>query len=102
MSAPPGGKTMRPSRRDTLKGIGLAIGTAAIGACGSDAAGTGDDDGTDTDAANIDAAIDAPVDAEIDAPTPEALLAGIDTFVVLMMENRSFDHYFGSLRLVEN
>src|SRR5262249_3911563 len=26
---------------------------------------------------------------------------GIDTFVVLCMENRSFDHYFGSLALVE-
>jgi phospholipase C len=96
---------MRPSRRDTLKGIGLAIGSAAIGACGSEASGGGDDDGQDAgdtgDAANIDAAIDAQVDATVDAPSPEALLAGIDTFVVLMMENRSFDHYFGSLRLLE-
>ena len=29
------------------------------------------------------------------------LLAPIDTIVVLMMENRSFDHYFGALQLVE-
>ncbi|MEJ7728004.1 MAG: alkaline phosphatase family protein [Polyangiaceae bacterium] len=31
----------------------------------------------------------------------EQLLAKIDTFVVLCMENRSFDHYFGSLALLE-
>jgi phospholipase C len=29
------------------------------------------------------------------------LLAGIDTFVVLMMENRSFDHYFGARKFIE-
>lgn len=93
---------MRPTRRDTLKGIGLAIGGAAIGACGSDAAGDGDDGGGDVDAASIDArSIDAPVDAEIDAPSAEVLLGSVDTFVVLMMENRSFDHYFGALRLLE-
>lgn len=28
--------------------------------------------------------------------SPEELLADIDTIVVVMMENRSFDHYFGS------
>ncbi len=33
--------------------------------------------------------------------TPEQLLAGIDHIVVLMMENRSFDHYFGALRAIE-
>ena len=33
--------------------------------------------------------------------TPELLRDRIDTVVFLMMENRSFDHYFGSLRLVE-
>jgi phospholipase C len=33
--------------------------------------------------------------------TPEQLLAKVDTIVVLMMENRSFDHYFGSLSLLE-
>ncbi|MDP2307242.1 MAG: alkaline phosphatase family protein [Pseudomonadota bacterium] len=32
-------------------------------------------------------------------PAPEA--ATIDTIVVLMMENRSFDHYLGALRLVD-
>src|SRR5688572_27269518 len=33
--------------------------------------------------------------------TPEELLAPIQTIVVLMMENRSFDHYLGALRLLE-
>lgn len=31
----------------------------------------------------------------------EELLAPIETFVFLMMENRSFDHYLGSLRMLE-
>ena len=34
--------------------------------------------------------------------TPEQLLAHIETIVVLCMENRSFDHYLGSLRLAES
>jgi phospholipase C len=33
--------------------------------------------------------------------TPEQLLAHVETIVVLCMENRSFDHYLGSLRLLE-
>lgn len=33
--------------------------------------------------------------------SPEELLAKIKTIVVLCMENRSFDHYFGSLALLE-
>jgi len=33
--------------------------------------------------------------------TPKELLAHIDCIVVLCMENRSFDHYLGSLRLAE-
>ncbi|NUO48131.1 MAG: alkaline phosphatase family protein [Polyangiaceae bacterium] len=33
--------------------------------------------------------------------TPQDLLGQIDTIVVLMMENRSFDHYLGSLRFLE-
>ncbi len=94
---------MRPTRRDALKGIGMTLGAAAVGGCGSDASGDGDDDpgGADAPAADappIDAAIDA---TPIDAPSPETMLAGIDTFVVLMMENRSFDHYLGALRLIE-
>lgn len=80
----------------------MIVGGATLG-CG------GDDDATATDAAAPDARpIDArppdapPIDAApIDAPSAAAMLAAIDTFVVLMMENRSFDHYLGSLRLLE-
>ena len=44
-----------------------------------------------------------PVDECAGGPqlTPEELLAGIDHIVVLMMENRSFDHYFGALQIEE-
>jgi phospholipase C len=98
---------MRPTRRDALKGIGVTIGAAAVGACGGDDPAGDDDDPLDSgtvDAATPDARIDmadARVDAAIDAPSPETMLAGIDTFVILMMENRSFDHYLGALQLVE-
>ncbi|HET6582842.1 MAG TPA: alkaline phosphatase family protein, partial [Nannocystaceae bacterium] len=45
---------------------------------------------------------DAPVDCEDDGGlTPEELLAEIDTIVVVCMENRSFDHYFGSAAFLE-
>ena len=36
-----------------------------------------------------------------DEVRPPGPLGQIDTFVVLMMENRSFDHYLGSLKLLE-
>ena len=35
--------------------------------------------------------------SEVLPSTPKELLAGIDAVVVLMMENRSFDHYLGTL-----
>jgi phospholipase C len=88
-------------RRDALKHIGVAIGAVAIG-CGHDTPANPE----------ADASLDPP-DASPDAPaavdactatsslTPEELLAGIDTFVILCMENRSFDHFLGARRLVE-
>ncbi len=45
------------------------------------------------------AACTGPKDDTGATPAPEA--ATIDTIVVLMMENRSFDHYLGTLRLLE-
>jgi phospholipase C len=41
---------------------------------------------------------DGGADAASNALTPSELLSTIDTVVVLMMENRSFDHYFGQLK----
>ncbi|MCE9575477.1 MAG: alkaline phosphatase family protein [Deltaproteobacteria bacterium] len=93
------------SRREALIGLGAALSTAAFG-CGGDAAGT----------AGADAKPDGAPDAAPDAvPPPDAydacaavspldaaaLLAGIDHVIVLCMENRSFDHALGALRLVE-
>ncbi len=43
------------------------------------------------------AALEAPLPAEAAAPHPAAKLADIDHIIVLMKENRSFDHYFGTL-----
>lgn len=65
------------SRRDALKALGAA---SALAACKD-----GGEAGTDTD---TDAGGGDPKKA-------------IGTVVVLMMENRSFDHYFGSLSLLE-
>src|SRR5262245_50590516 len=31
--------------------------------------------------------------------TPEELLATVDSIIVVMMENRSFDHFLGTLKL---
>jgi phospholipase C len=104
---------MRVSRRDLLKGVGVALGGAALG-CGREVAGLkpqGDaGSGADAAAGPPDAGPpDAgPPDAgppdlceEPGVLSPEELLAPIDTIVVLMMENRSFDHYLGTLRLLE-
>ena len=95
---------MEVNRRQVLAGLGASLGAAAIG-CGNDPA-NGDDSG------DADASSGAPDATRIDATeenacsvtgamTPAELLAGIDTIVVLCMENRSFDHYLGALRLVE-
>lgn len=103
------------ARRRVLAGLGAAISTAAIGcsdtgttsvdvtpggqggaggAGGSNNGGSGNEGGqgggqpTDLcqDSTNLSA---------------DELLAPIDTFVILCMENRSFDHYLGALRLIE-
>jgi phospholipase C len=66
-----------PSRREALRQIGMGLGAAAGAGCmpAPDRCGGG-----------------PPVSA-----SPASLLAGIDTFVVVMMENRSFDHHLGAL-----
>jgi phospholipase C len=61
------------SRRELLQATGATIGLAAVG-CG---------------------------DSKPDPKGDPTLLDQIDTFVVLCMENRSFDHYLGSRSLLE-
>jgi len=70
----------RLTRRDVLQGVGAVVGTAVTG-CGSD-------DG-------------APNDGPQPSLTPKQLLENIDAIVVVMMENRTFDHYFGAYQLLE-
>jgi phospholipase C len=85
-------------RREVLAGLGASLGVAAIG-CGADRAGSPDAHGSGDAGPPPDAPVDA-CSAAADATAAE-LLAGIDAIVVLCMENRSFDHYLGALRLVE-
>ncbi len=99
---------MNPTRRQVLAGLGAAAGTAALGACGSDgsAAPDGDPGGPDAGVFPPDARIEpdaTPITACTATSTlsPAELLAHVETVVVLCMENRSFDHYLGALRLVE-
>jgi phospholipase C len=75
------------TRRAALK-VGLGLGALAVGldACGS---------GADRCSAGPVPPIPGP-DGSATAAA-QTLLSGIDTIVVVMMENRSFDHLFGSL-----
>ena len=87
-----------PSRRDVLKLGGAALGTLAVG-CNSETAGNGGPDSgpiTSGDGGPIDP---PPPDA---APPTGDILSVVDTIVVLMMENRSFDHFLGSLSMRES
>jgi len=70
------------SRRQVLQGLGACAGATLIG-CGAEG---GEELGI------AESAIGG---------TPEALLAHVKNIVVLCMENRSFDHYLGSLKRVE-
>ncbi len=111
------------TRREALKLGAVAAGAAAVG-CGDDGVPPGllDDAAVggspDAGALPFDAAIDPPdaaappVDAATSdatetgadagpAPTADELLAPIDTFVVLCMENRSYDHYLGARSMLE-
>ena len=63
------------SRRQFLVGVAAATGALALGGCG-------DDDGS------------AQSDPE-SAPLPNPETSGIEHVVVVMMENRSFDHFLG-------
>lgn len=100
------------SRRAALQGLGL--GAVAI-ACGSEADGLPPaqaEDGTVTatspaESSEMDPAApsspgktEKPGATDPPAPptlSPKELLAGIEHIVVLMMENRSFDHFLGAL-----
>ena len=68
------------SRRKALKGLG-AVATLPLVGCGTESM--------------------QPVIPVVPPEGIDALRARVDTVVVVMMENRSFDHYFGALTLEE-
>ncbi|MFV8753045.1 alkaline phosphatase family protein [Nannocystaceae bacterium ST9] len=112
------------SRRRALQGLGALVGAASLAGCTDDGqadddeAGTGSETGEssgestgDTGDTTGDTGTDTGTDSttgeepyaacESSDLSPEELLAGIDHMVVIMMENRSFDHFFGGLSAVE-
>jgi phospholipase C len=66
------------SRRAALKGMVASAGALALTGCAADEEGD---------------------DSELDATETQELLKRYKKFVFLVMENRSFDHYFGHLSL---
>ena len=88
----------RITRRQALLGLG-GLATVGLGSKGC----ARDNGGSDFLIADAGAGAadlgDAPAPAN-DLSTPPATgpLAGIESIVVLMMENRSFDHFLGSLK----
>jgi phospholipase C len=80
-------------RRQFLAGLGASLGAASI-SCGDNRAAP-----EAPDARSAPAAADACTAAS--SLSANQLLAGIDAIVVLCLENRSFDHCLGALRLIE-
>ena len=81
-----------PARRRLLAGIAASTaGASVLAACGG-GSGAGDDDGGSLIGGD---GAPAPLPQMKGLPAPED--SGIDHIVVVMMENRSFDHYFGWL-----
>lgn len=82
------------TRRKALQTLGAGLGALALG-CGEAPAGPADPEAPDLappDPGAPDLAQPEPM------LTPQQLLGDIDAIVVVMMENRSFDHYLGRLR----
>jgi phospholipase C len=81
-----------PARRRLLAGIAASTASAGVlAACGGSSADDNDDGGSLIGGDGSP----APLPQMKGLPAPED--SGIDHIVVVMMENRSFDHYFGWL-----
>ena len=80
------GKKVDLTRRKVLAGFAASAGAIGLGACGSseDLASSGGLSGRSSESS---------IPAMQVLPDPNA--SGIDHIVVVMMENRSFDHYLG-------
>jgi phospholipase C len=99
------------TRRNALQGVGALVGTAALG-CGSDddssgdgtgGAGSGGDGGSGTGGTGTGGSTGGSSGSGGAAGSGGVggALGAIETIVVVMMENRTYDHYLGSLELVE-
>lgn len=88
------------TRREALVGLGLGMAAAACG--GASEGEPQPDPSVPPPAGTTPAPAPAPAPAPTTPPpeklTPKELLAGIEHIVVLMMENRSFDHFLGALK----
>ena len=90
------------TRRKALQGVGLGLVAAGCGAAAEesppDPAAVPAPAGTTPAPATPPPATSTPAPSPAAALTPKELLAGIEHIVVLMMENRSFDHFLGALK----
>lgn len=93
------------TRRAALVGVGVGLGTTAVACGGGDADAIGEKTGEPGAPAPTPTTSPAPTTPPTAAPPPpeakpdaKGLLAGIEHIVVLMMENRSFDHFLGALK----
>lgn len=80
---------MSPTRRELLIAAGMtgaAVTATGLAGCSNDDSGTGDAASTSTTSTSTTSGV---------GKLPEAKDAPFDTVVVLMMENRSFDHFLG-------
>lgn len=87
------------TRRQVLRDLSAAVVGASAAGCGRSSV-PATDGGSETPTPE-GTPTPAPTATPLPNLTAEELLAPIDTIVVLMMENRSFDHFFGSLELAE-
>jgi phospholipase C len=76
-----------PTRRRAIEQLGYGLG---LGALGASSAGCG---------LGPDRCAGGPPPEDLASVASHALLRDIDTFVVVMLENRSFDHLLGALAL---
>ena len=91
------------TRRAALTGIGIGLATTAA-ACGGDAEDNGPSEGAPPAPTTNGGPPPPASTSQTDPPQPDPvlgpkeLLAGVEHIVVLMMENRSFDHMLGALQ----
>lgn len=85
------------TRRGVLQGLGAATALGCGASSDPEQAPVAPTPGAPQDPASPETS-PPPAGPGPDKPSPKELLAGIEHIVVLMMENRSFDHFLGALK----